>query len=218
MKKPIIPGKPKLRRLSPEQREQQILAKAIQYFATHGFSASTRDLAKEIGVTQPLLYRYFPNKKALVERVFETVYLSPWDPAWETLLVNRSLGLRERLHDFYRQYAAVILKREWIRIFIFAGMTGECINDRYLSRLRVRIFDVVLAEIRHEFGIAAPTPQQSEYEIEFIWGLHAAIFYIGVRKWIYGMTMPEDQDMSIAIKVDAFLDCAAAVMKKIRAD
>jgi AcrR family transcriptional regulator len=218
MKRLIIPGKPKLRRLSPEQREQQILAKAIQYFATRGFSASTRDLAKEIGVTQPLLYRYFPTKKALVERVFETVYLSPWDVAWETLLVDRSRALRERLHDFYRQYAGVILNREWIRIFIFAGMAGECINDRYLSRLRVRIFDVVLAEIRHEFNIAPPTPQQSEYEIEFIWGLHAAIFYIGVRKWIYGMAMPEDQNMSIAIKVDAFLDSAAAAMNKIRAD
>src|SRR5450830_1619911 len=66
------------RRLAPEEREQQILSKAIRYFAAHGFSASTRDLAREIGVTQPLLYRYFPNKQALVDRVFEEVYLARW--------------------------------------------------------------------------------------------------------------------------------------------
>ncbi|HEX7646066.1 MAG TPA: helix-turn-helix domain-containing protein, partial [Noviherbaspirillum sp.] len=47
------------RRLNPEEREEQIVQKAIRYFAAHGFSASTRELAREIGVTQPLLYRYF---------------------------------------------------------------------------------------------------------------------------------------------------------------
>jgi len=40
----------------PEAREKQILQKAIQHFATHGFSGSTRELARQLGVTQPLLY------------------------------------------------------------------------------------------------------------------------------------------------------------------
>src|ERR1700675_2500699 len=74
------------KRLSPEEREEQIVQKAIQYFAAHGFSASTRELAREIGITQPLLYRYFPNKEALVERVFHEVYLSRWNPDWEDWL------------------------------------------------------------------------------------------------------------------------------------
>jgi AcrR family transcriptional regulator len=204
------------RRLAREDREELIVQKAIKYFSTYGFSASTRELAKEIGVSQPLLYRYFPNKEALADRVFHEVYLSRWNPDWEEILKDRSRPLNERLLDFYKQYGRVILKSDWIRIFIFAGLTREGINNRYLARLRERIFDVVLAEMRRQFKIADPTPQQYEDEIEFIWGLHAAIFYVGVRKWIYGLQVPRDLDRLIEQKVHAFLDSAPSVMKRIR--
>jgi AcrR family transcriptional regulator len=204
------------RRLAREDREELIVQKAIRYFATYGFSASTRELAKEIGVSQPLLYRYFPNKEALADRVFHEVYLSRWNPDWEEILRDRSRPLNERLLDFYKQYGRVILKSDWIRIFIFAGLTREGINNRYLARLRERIFDVVLAEMRRQFKIADPTPQEYEDEIEFIWGLHAAIFYVGVRKWIYGLQVPKDLDRLIEQQVHAFLDSAPSVMKRIR--
>jgi AcrR family transcriptional regulator len=204
------------RRLAREDREELIVQKAIKYFATYGFSASTRELAKEIGVSQPLLYRYFPNKEALADRVFQEVYLSRWNPEWEDILKDRTRPLQERLLDFYRQYGRVILKSDWIRIFIFAGLTREGINNRYLARLRERIFDVVLAELRRQFKVAEPTPQQYEDEIEFVWGLHAAIFYVGVRKWIYGLQVPKDLDRVIDQKVHAFIDSAPAVLKRIR--
>lgn len=204
------------RRLAPEEREQQIVASAIRYFATHGFSASTRELAREIGVTQPLLYRYFPNKEALVDRVFQEVYLSRWNADWEDLLADRATSLDQRLRVFYKQYARTILRSDWIRIFIFAGMTREGINTRYLDRLRERIFNPILDEMRREYRIAAPTPQQYEDEIEFVWGLHAAIFYVGVRKWVYGLTIPKDLERLIDIKLDDFLDSAPRVLKRIR--
>jgi AcrR family transcriptional regulator len=205
------------RRLAPEEREELIVQKAIKYFATYGFSASTRDLAKEIGVSQPLLYRYFPNKEALADRVFHEVYLSRWNPEWEEILKDRGRPLEARLREFYKQYGRVILKSDWIRIFIFAGLTREGINNRYLARLRERIFDVVLAELRRQFKMPDPTPQQYEDEIEFIWGLHAAIFYVGVRKWIYGLHVPKDLDRLIDQKVEGFLDSAPAMLKRIRA-
>jgi AcrR family transcriptional regulator len=204
------------RRLAPEEREQQIVEKATKYFATHGFSASTRDLAKEIGVTQPLLYRYFPNKEALVDRVFHEVYLSRWNPDWEDLLKDRHRSLGERLQQFYLEYAHVILKVEWIRIFIFAGLTREGINKRYLTRLRERIFNVILAELRHELKLPEPSAQEYEDEIEFIWGLHAAIFYLGIRKWVYGLPVPKDLDRVIKLKLEAFLISAPLVLRSIR--
>ena len=204
------------RRLAPEAREELIVQKAIKYFATYGFSASTRDLAKEIGVSQPLLYRYFPNKEALADRVFHEVYLSRWNPEWEEILADRTRPLMDRLRQFYKQYAKVILKSEWIRIFIFAGLTREGINNRYLTRLRERIFNLVLAEMRREYKLSEPTEQQYEDEIEFIWGLHAAIFYVGVRKWIYGLTVPKDLERLIDQKVEAFVESAPSVLKRIR--
>ncbi|OWW19524.1 TetR/AcrR family transcriptional regulator [Noviherbaspirillum denitrificans] len=204
------------RRLNPEEREEQIVQKAIRYFAAHGFSASTRELAKEIGVTQPLLYRYFPSKEALVDRVFDEVYLSRWNPDWEDWLKDRSLPLKQRMFLYYKDYARIILKNEWIRIFIFAGLTREGINNRYLTRMREKIFDLVLQELRHEFGIATPTPEQNELEVELVWSLHASIFYIGVRKWVYGLPVPKDIDALIELKVASFLDGAPVTMRAMR--
>jgi AcrR family transcriptional regulator len=204
------------RRLSPEEREEQIIHKAIQYFAAHGFSASTRELAREIGITQPLLYRYFPNKEALVERVFHEVYLSRWNPDWEDWLKDRSQPLDERMRRYYKDYARIILKNEWIRIFIFAGLTREGINNRYLTRLREKIFDVVLSEIRHEYDIPAPTLEQYDDEIELIWSVHASIFYVGMRKWVYGLPTPKNIDRLIEQKVNSFLHGAPEVMREMR--
>jgi AcrR family transcriptional regulator len=204
------------KRLTPEEREEQIVQKAIRYFATYGFSASTHDLAREIGITQPLLYRYFPSKEALVDRVFNEVYLSRWNPDWEDWLRDRSMPLHERMRRYYKDYARNILKAEWIRIFIFAGLTREGINQRYLTRLRERIFNVVLEELRQEHRLPKPTPSQYEDEIELIWSIHASIFYVGMRKWVYGLSIPKDIDRLIDQKVTAFLCGAPAVMREIR--
>ncbi|MBN3786417.1 TetR/AcrR family transcriptional regulator [Burkholderia sp. Ac-20353] len=203
------------RRLAPEEREQQIVAKAIEHFATHGFSGSTRELAREIGVTQPLLYRYFPSKDALIDRVYSEIY--KWDPTWEKQISDRSIPLQERLSAFYQSYADTILQREWIRTFIFAGLSREGINTKYLGKLRERVFLPVLRELRAAYDIPAPTNKaQLEAEIELVWNLHASIFYIGVRKWVYGLSVPEDLDALVNRQVDVFLNGTPATMKKMR--
>jgi AcrR family transcriptional regulator len=203
------------RRLSTEEREKQIVAKAIQHFTRHGFNGSTRGLARELGVTQPLLYRYFPSKEALIDRVYDEVFDN--NPAWENGLADRSVDLRERLQRFYIAYSSVILREEWIRIFIFAGLTKEGINNRYLSKLHARVFVPVLKEVRHTYGISEPSSNEVlDAEVELVWGLHASIFYLGVRKWIYGLKIPKDIDALIRAKVDAFLAGAPAVMQGMR--
>ena len=67
------------RRVARGTREERIVAAAMDFFAEHGFRASTRDLAKRLGVTQALLYRYFKSKQALIDRVFAEVFVDQWD-------------------------------------------------------------------------------------------------------------------------------------------
>lgn len=203
------------RRLPPEVRERQIVMKAVDHFATHGFSGSTRELARQLGVTQPLLYRYFPSKEALIDRVYDEVY--EWNTAWEKLITDRTVPVQERMVRFYTAYAKVILQREWIRIFIFAGLTKEGLNSRYLGRLRERVFVPMMREIRVAYGAdAATTAAERESDLELIWSLHAGIFYIGVRKWIYGLPVPDDIDAQIAQQVDAFLNGVPHTLKQSR--
>src|SRR5271163_223220 len=88
------PVREKQKRLSPDDRRKEYVAKATEFFAEQGFGGGTRDLARRLGVTQPLLYRYFPSKDDLIKEVYRTVYLEPLDPRWEKLLADRSRPLR----------------------------------------------------------------------------------------------------------------------------
>ncbi len=203
------PKRPRAPKLSSTDREQMIASKAVEYFAKHGFGASTRDLAKEIGVTQSLLYRYFPTKQALTDRVYQEVYLSRWNPAWGELIGDRGLSLHERLNRYYLEYAGIVLHNDWVRILIFAGLEHEGINDQFFSLLRERILIPVVRECVAEFHPAAlPAFQPADYniEIELVWALHASIFYIGMRKWVYTTYLPDDVDATIGALVSSFLE------------
>jgi AcrR family transcriptional regulator len=207
------------RRLPPDQRERLIADAAVRFFAERGFSGQTRELARRLGITQPLLYRYFPSKDALIERVYREVFIDQWNPEWPRWLADRSVPLKERLIRFYQAYGRMVLRPEWIRLFLFAGLRGLDLNARFLEMLRERVFARVIAELRHARGLPsfAEVPM-TETEVELIWSLHAGIFYIGTRRWIYGLDVPRDTDALIAAKVEAFLVGAPAIIAATIAD
>ena len=201
------PRRPVRKRLPADERERLIAREAVLFFCEVGFDGQTRELAKRLGITQPLLYRYFPSKKALIERVYHEVYLNRWNPHWEEVLDDRSRPLRERIVAFYTDYAKAVLTYEWIRVFMFSGLKGMDLNARYLTLVRNRIYTRVIREIRYEYGLPSPAQTPiSEMEFELVWALHASIFYIGIRKWIYGLSIPDDVNAIVEGLALAFLD------------
>jgi AcrR family transcriptional regulator len=194
------------RRLLREEREHRIVQAAVSLFARDGFGASTWDLAKEMGVSQPLLYSYFPTKEALVDRVYEEVFVRRWNPQWEVWLADRNQAFSERLKHYFKDYARFVLRSEWVRIFLYAGLHRGGFNKRYLAQLRERHFVLIAREMRHSFDIPEPADAAAEEdEVEFIWALHSSMFYIGVRKWVYGLPAPKALDLLIDRRVNAFL-------------
>ena len=78
-------------RLTREAREKLIVEGAIRFFAEVGFGGQTRELSRQLRMSQSLLFKYFPTKSHLIDRVYEEVYLSRWNPYWEVLLENDKL-------------------------------------------------------------------------------------------------------------------------------
>ena len=63
---------PTRHRRSAEDRRAEITAAARRLFATRGYHATTtRELAREVGVSDALLYRHFPSKHAVLESVID---------------------------------------------------------------------------------------------------------------------------------------------------
>lgn len=199
-----LQSKTRKKRLSSTERRAEFISKAIEFFAEEGFESSTRELARFLGVTQPLLYRYFPSKDDLIKEVYQTVYLSRWQDEWDTLLCDRSMPLRQRLQEFYEAYTDAIFTREWMRIFLFSGLKGVEINRWYVGLVNERILNRILNELRIEAGQKNPRPPSPE-ELELAWVMHGGIFYYGVRKHIYETPVLDDKSRMISDALDLFL-------------
>jgi AcrR family transcriptional regulator len=66
-------GQP-VRRLSANERRQQLFAVALELFADHGYRSTTMDdIAEAAGVTKPLVYQHFSSKRALYLELVESV-------------------------------------------------------------------------------------------------------------------------------------------------
>jgi AcrR family transcriptional regulator len=198
------------KRRTAQARREEFIGKATEFFAEEGFGGGTRELAAKLGVTQPLLYRYFPNKEELVQAVYRRVYLDRWKPEWDAMLCDRALPIRRRLQSFYDAYTDAIFERVWLRIYFFSGLKGVEINRWYIAMVETRILTRILAEFRHEAGLP-PSDPPSRAEIELAWILHGGVFYCGVRKFVFELPVLEDKSRMISDALDVFLAGLAAV-------
>lgn len=60
------------RRMSSDERRQQIVTLAADLFDKAGYSSTTMaDIAQEVGVAKPTLYHYFPSKDSILHAIHE---------------------------------------------------------------------------------------------------------------------------------------------------
>jgi AcrR family transcriptional regulator len=187
------------RRLRPEERRVQIVEAAVGFFAEVGLDGRTRDLAARLGIPQSLLYKYFDSKESLLEAVFEHVYLGRLKPEWRVWIGDRSQPLKSRLLRFYSAYTDAIFTYEWMRVFMFSGLAGAQLNNRYLAHLRTAFLAPMLDEIvREARGGRVP-------DMEDLWNLHGGIVYLGIRRHVYQVPTPDDVGPPIERAIDRLL-------------
>lgn len=204
------------KRLSPSDRREQILDAAVQHFAEVGFDGGTRGIAERLGITQPLIYRYFPSKDDLLKAVYDRVYLGRWRNEWTGLITDRSIMLRARLIEFYQRYTEVVFAPEWMRIYVFSGLRGLEIHRSWLTFLETHPLSTICGELREEFG-ATPVSELpiSDQELEAYWLFHGGLFYYGMRREVYGVAPRIPIAMFIEGAVDAILHGYPTMMKQI---
>ncbi|QJP16578.1 TetR/AcrR family transcriptional regulator [Starkeya sp. ORNL1] len=205
---------PRRARISPQERHKEFVRKAVELFSEVGFEAGTRELAQRLGVTQPLLYRYFPSKDDLITAVYREIYVDRWKPQWREALLDESRPIRERILAFYEDYTNTIFTPEWLRIYLFAGLRGVDINKRYSATVEQEIIRPIATATRKAFGLSEKEALTAE-ELELFWTLQGGIFYYGVREVVYGFQMPVDRPTMIHNSVDTFLEGVASVLKRI---
>ncbi|WP_332122627.1 TetR/AcrR family transcriptional regulator [Azorhizobium caulinodans] len=196
-------------RLDPKVRRQMILDAAVAFFAEKGFEAQTRDLASRLGISQGLIFRYFSTKQALVNAVYEEVFVQRWSKDWEARLKDRDIPLEKRLQDFYGAYLEAVDASHWIRISLYAGLAGSEAFARYLENHGNRLLKIIQKEIHAHRGLPDRTgPDALDQELS--WMLHSTILYALVRKHVNAQPVAEDRGALVALVVRTVLAGAAA--------
>jgi len=99
------------RRLTAEQRRQQLVDVALELFAHRGYRATTMDdIADAAGVTKPLVYQHFSSKRALYLELVNSI-------AQELLIairgaVMQAQGPRQQVEMGFAAYFRLVISRE----------------------------------------------------------------------------------------------------------
>ena len=213
------PARPRGQRLAPDDRKRQILAAAVRYFAEVGFDGGTRELARRLQVTQPLIYRYFPSKQDLIHAVYQEVYLLRWQPNWERALADPARPIRARLITFYTQFTQAVFTPEWIRIYLFAGLRGLEMNQWWITFVEHHLLRKMAEALRQAHDLpGVDTHPIGPREIELYWLFHGGIFYYGQRREVYGQESEVGLAAFIETSVDALLNGAPKTLQALLAD
>jgi AcrR family transcriptional regulator len=212
------PARPKkagpVPRLPADQRKAQILARASDFFAEYGLTAQTRPLAAACGITQRLLYRYFPSKAALLAAVYGEAIVAPFRAVWMVQLKDRTQPLEQRLTRFYRNYYREVLTRKWLRLFLYASLAEITMAPDYTQAIVMEMLETVVAEVAHEQGVTVPRSRRSVHEIG--WILHGTVVHLAIRRHLYKLSQEIDEDKVLALHVRSFIGGFATVVESAK--
>jgi len=135
-----------------QDRRDSILAAAREAFAKGGFEGtSIADIARAARVSDGLVYRYFANKRDLLNAVLTEFYERTMDDL--DVIAGRDASFEQRLHDIiHRHIEAFVRDADACRLFIsevrtaadYQGSPVQQLNRRYTSIL-VRIIESGIA-------------------------------------------------------------------------
>lgn len=191
------------KRLPYEERRASILEQAAEFFSEYGLTGQTRSLAAACGVSQRLLYRFFPNKAALLREVYNETILGPFKAVWMAQLTDRSHPVEERLNLFYQDYFQCVLTRKWLRLFLYASLAETEMAPDYIATIIKDLTETITRETALEQGVDLPGDPDLLHEIG--WTLHGTVSHFAIRRHLYRASQELASDKVLAMHIAAFI-------------
>lgn len=186
------------------ERKAQILETAGEFFAENGLTAQTRGLAEKCGISQRLLYRFFPSKEDLLEEVYSSSIVGPFKAVWFAELQDRTRSVEERLQRFYKDYFDAVLTRKWLRLFIYSSLSDVGMAPNYISTIVTQMLEIIMVEAAVERSIELPDEKAAVHEMG--WTLHGMVSHYAIRRHLYGASLGIPEDGVLALHIRMFLD------------
>lgn len=120
-------------RVSRQERQASIIAAAASLFAANGFKGTTtREIAKRAGISEALLFKYFPTKRALYAAI-----LAEKAPISQLLEVVEDAAKKRDDARVFSLIASYRIHRgadpTLLRLLLFSALEGHELSDMFFQ-------------------------------------------------------------------------------------
>jgi AcrR family transcriptional regulator len=189
-------------RASGRERQASIILTAASLFAAKGFSGTTtKDIAKTAGVSQALLFKYFPTKRALYAAILaEKAQYSELRGA-----VEEAAGKKddERLFTLLASYR--IRKGAdptLLRLLLYSALEGHEMSEMFFKQQYSVFYDLLAGYIRQRIADGAFRPGDPLLAARAFFGV---IVHHRLLHDIFGLPMHRTHEDTVAEYVSLFL-------------
>jgi AcrR family transcriptional regulator len=202
------------KRLGREERKSLILETAAEYLSENGFPVRTRRLAAAAGISQRLIYYFFPNKQALIDEIYDRAIAGPFKMTWFADLKDRSRPIADRLRDFYMDYFETLLTRRWTRLLIYSSFSKQNMAPKYIQGIILRLLETIVEEVAADRRVILPKSKPIIHEIG--WVLHGAVSHLAIRRHLFHANLNVPEDLVVNAQITAFLVGFASMVEELR--
>ncbi|MDR7869426.1 MAG: TetR/AcrR family transcriptional regulator [Tissierellaceae bacterium] len=131
------------KRMSREERREQILESALKTFIEKGYNGSTTmDIAKKADISEVTLFRYFDSKKQIFMDAIEPILVSSLK---ESLVASKDLETIEKLEYILKDRIKFISKHhEVIKLILMESQINPEIADfNFINQITLLLQDLI---------------------------------------------------------------------------
>jgi TetR/AcrR family transcriptional regulator len=190
-------------RLSQDERKKKIVQAAMRAFSRTGFRGTrTRDLAMEAGVSEGLVFKYFPDKKSIQKAIIEERIRTTGPLVSEDLA---RLTPREALRSIAQAMIARNLKDpDFMRLLYFSALEGEPLAGMLYRKRQTRGVGG-LARLLKSWAAEGKIDRKVDSRFA-AWLFVAGVYHLIVSRHIFGFGDFMDEKGDLAEKAaDLFM-------------
>jgi TetR/AcrR family transcriptional regulator len=187
------------RRMSGDERRQQLIDAALHLFATNGFrGTTTKAIAQAAGVSEGIIFRYFPTKEDLytailnhkarqqgIDRTLDMLRRAMAAQDDEALV----LQLAAKIFENYRRDA------DFERLMLRAAMEGHDLARVSQRTLGMPMFDLLRAYVTKRQASGALRAGDPTL---LVFGMVALPLYFAIVSRLFGLELVKQSDREVA--------------------
>ncbi|MGH7164467.1 MAG: TetR/AcrR family transcriptional regulator [Nitrospiraceae bacterium] len=197
------PLRSKSLRPSGRERQASIIATAAALFAAKGFSGTTtKEIAKTAGVSEALVFKHFPTKRALYAAILaEKAQFSELREAVEEAAEKKDDDRVFALLASYRIRRGA--DPTLLRLLLFSALERHELSEMFFRKQYRVFYDFLAGYIRKRIADGAFRPIDPLLAARAFFGI---IVHHRLLHDIFGVPMHRSYEETVATYVDVFLD------------